>query len=281
MIKKLSLSALALMLVLFTAQAQELPQPSPYAEAMQTVGLTDITVKYSRPGVKERTIFGDLEPFGQVWRTGANSSTKIVLSTDAMIGGKAVEAGTYSIMSTPMKDGNWKVYINTDLGVQENSYKAENNVAEIEVKTTKINDQVESLTFWFANVKDESVDLMFAWENTSWVLPIKVAAKELAVKNIEAKIKEVESAYGLYNNSAKYYLTNKMDLNKALAWSKKSVEISEKFWNVYTLSLIQNELGKTKEALATAKKSLELSTKAEYQPYIKMNTDNIAKWSKK
>ncbi|MFT4756493.1 MAG: hypothetical protein ACI91R_001140 [Vicingaceae bacterium] len=281
MLKKLSMSFLALFMVAFTMNAQELPQPSPYAETMQRVGLTDVTVQYSRPGVKDRLIFGDLEPFGSVWRTGANSATKIVLSTDAMIGEKEIMAGTYSVLSTPMEEGNWKVYLNSDLDVQENSYKAENNVVEIEVKTMKISEKVESMTFWFANVKDESVDLMFAWENTSWILPIKVAAKELAVKNIEAKISEVESAYSLYNNSAKYYLTNKIDLNKALAWSTKSVEISEKFWNVYTLSTIQYELGMTKEALKTATKSLELSTVAKYQPYIKMNTENIAKWSKK
>jgi hypothetical protein len=276
MFKKLSMSFLALFMVAFTMNAQELPQPSPYAETMQRVGLTDVTVQYSRPGVKDRLIFGDLEPFGSVWRTGANSATKIVLSTDAMIGEKEIMAGTYSVLSTPMEEGNWKVYLNSDLDVQENSYKAENNVVEIEVKTMKISEKVESMTFWYANVKDESVDLMFAWENTSWILPIKVAAKELAVK-----ISEVESAYSLYNNSAKYYLTNKIDLNKALAWSTKSVEISEKFWNVYTLSTIQYELGMTKEALKTATKSLELSTVAKYQPYIKMNTENIAKWSKK
>ena len=281
MIKKLSISFLALFLMVFTVEAQELPQPSPYAEVMQRVGLTDVTVKYSRPGVKDRVIFGELEPFGSVWRTGANSATKIVLSTDAKIGGKEVKAGTYSIMSTPMKDAGWKVFINTDLDVQEGSYKAENNVAELDVEVMKTADKVESMTFWFANVKPGSMDLMFAWENTSWSIPIEVDFKAMASKNIEEAIEETKSAFRVYNSSARYNFDNDLDLNKALEWSKKSVEMNATFWNVYTLSLIQNKLGMKKEALATAKKSLELANKAEYQPYIKMNTDNIAKWSKK
>lgn len=281
MIKKLSVSFLALFLMVFTIQAQELPKPSPYAEVMQRVGLTDVTVKYSRPGVKDRVIFGELEPFGSVWRTGANSATKIVLSTDAKIGGKDVKAGTYSIMSTPMKEGSWKVFLNTDLNVQEGSYKAENNVAALEVEVMKTADQVETMTFWFADVKPGSMNLMFAWENTSWSIPIEVEYKEASAQNIEDAIEETKSAFRVYNSSARYYYDNDLDMKKALEWSKKSVEMNATFWNVYTLSLIQNKLGMKKESLATAKRSLELSNKADYQPYIKMNTDNIAKWSKK
>ena len=280
MIKKLSMSFLALFVMVFTLQAQELPQPSPYAEVMQRVGLTDITVKYSRPGVKGRVVFGDLEPFDQVWRTGANNSTKIELSSDAKIGGTMVKAGTYSIMSTPNEAGNWKIYINTDLNVQENSYKAENNVAEIAVKASKTSDKVESLTFWFANVKPGSVDLMFAWENTTWSVPVMVEYKEMASKNIEEAIAETKGAFRTFNSSARYYLDNDLDLTKALEWSNKSVEMDERFWNVYTKSLILKAQGNTKEALKVAKRSLELSEKAEYQPYIKLNKDNIAEWSK-
>lgn len=277
---RIKLGVLALSFGVFSLQAQELPKPSPYAETMQRVGLTDVTVKYSRPGVKDRTIFGDLEPYDQVWRTGANAATKIEFSTDVNFGGTDVKAGTYSIMSTPGKD-MWKVYLNTDLGVQEGSYKAENNVAEVSVKGMGTDDMVESMTFWFANVKDESADLMFAWENTSWSIPVKVKATEQALKNIDAKIGEIEGAYGVYNTSARYYLDNNQDLTKALAWSEKSVEIEAKFWNVYTLSLIQAAQGNKKEAIKTAERSLELAEKAKYQPYIKMNKDNIAKWSKK
>lgn len=280
MIKRLSVSFLALFVMVFTLQAQELPQPSPYAEVMQRVGLTDVTVKYSRPGVKDRKIFGDLEPYDQVWRTGANSSTKIELSTDAKIGGTMVKAGTYSIMSTPNEAGNWKIYINTDLNVQEGSYKAENNVAEIAVEASKTPNKVESMSFWFANVKPGSVDLMFAWENTTWSIPVEVEFKEMAAKNIEDAIAETKGAFRTYNSSARYYLDNNLDLDKALEWSTKSVEMDERFWNVYTKSLILKAKGDTKEAIKVAKRSLELSEEAKYEPYVKLNKDNIAEWSK-
>lgn len=279
MIKKIKLSLLGLFIAV-GVQAQDLPKPSPYAEVMQRVGLTDITVMYSRPGVKDRVIFGGLEPFDQVWRTGANQSTKIEFTTDANFGGVDVKAGTYSIVSIP-GENEWKVMLNSDLGVQEGSYKAENDVASVTVKPMESEEKTERMTFWFANVTDESADLMFAWENTIWSIPVKVEAKEIAMQNIKDEISKVENAYGLYNSSARYYLDNNQDLDQALEWSKKSVSISEKFWNVYTLSLIYEAKGDKKMAIKTAEKSLELAKAAEYQPYIKMNTDNLAKWKKK
>ncbi|MEQ8623732.1 MAG: DUF2911 domain-containing protein [Vicingaceae bacterium] len=279
MIKKIKLSLLGLFIAV-GVQAQDLPKPSPYAEVMQRVGLTDITVMYSRPGVKDRVIFGGLEPFDQVWRTGANQSTKIEFTTDANFGRVDVKAGTYSIVSIP-GENEWKVMLNSDLGVQEGSYKAENDVASVTVKPMESDEKTERMTFWFANVTDESADLMFAWENTIWSIPVKVEAKEIAMQNIKDEISKVENAYGLYNSSARYYLDNNQDLDQALEWSKKSVSISEKFWNVYTLSLIYEAKGDKKMAIKTAEKSLELAKAAEYQPYIKMNTDNLAKWKKK
>lgn len=280
MMRKIALGFLTLILAVGMLQAQDLPKPSPYAEVMQRVGLTDVSLEYSRPGVKDRVIFGDLLAYDKIWRTGANASTKIEFSTDVKIGGVAVKAGQYSVMSMPGKD-EWKVFINSDLGVQERTYKAENNVAEITVKPMKSDQKTETLSFWFANVTSESADLMFAWENTSLSIPIEVAVKEAAVQNIENKIKEIENAYGVYNSSARYYLDNKMDLEKALEWSKKSVEISEKFWNVYTLSLIYEAMGNKKEAIKTAERSLALAKEAKYDPYIKMNEENLAKWAKK
>jgi len=259
--------------------AQELPAPSPYAEVMQRVGLTDISMMYSRPGVKGRTIFGDLEPYNQVWRTGANASTKIKFSTDVNIGGVDVEAGTYSVLSVP-SENEWKLMLNTDLGVSENSYKAENNVAEISMKAEK-NELVETMTFTFANVKDNRTDLVFEWENTKWSVPIEVEVKEQAMENIQEKLDEIEKAYGTYNKIARYYLDNEMELEKALSWAKKSVDIEAKFWNVYTLSLIHEALGNKKEAIEAGERSLSLAEKAAYQPYIKMNRENLEKWSKK
>lgn len=259
--------------------AQNLPQPSPYGEVMQRVGLTDVTVMYSRPGVKDRTIFGGLLSYGEVWRTGANASTKIKLSSDATIGDKMVKAGTYSILSIPAEK-TWKVVLNSDANASERSYKAENNVAEIMVEATE-NDAVETLTFTFANVKEDQADLVFEWAKTTWSIPIKVEVTEMAMENIKEKINELESAYGVYNSSARYYYEHDQEIDQALAWSKKSVEIAAKFWNLYTLSLIQHKQGDVKGAIETAKKSKALAEESGNMQYVAMNEENIQKWSKK
>lgn len=277
--KKITTSIIALLMVFTGLNAQELPAPSPYAEVMQRVGLTDITVMYSRPGVKGRTVFGEMLSYGKVWRTGANASTKIKFSTDVTIVGNEVKAGTYAILTIPGKD-SWKVVLNSNLKVTENSYDASQNVAEFSL-SPESTDAVETMTFYFANVSQNSADLVFEWETTKWAMPIEVDAKELAMKNIEAKLSEIENAYGVYNNIARFYLDNEMDLDKALEMSKKSVAIKEVFWNVYTLSMIQKAKGDTKGALASAKKSLKIAEEEKYEPYIKMNKANIEEWSKK
>jgi len=259
--------------------AQELPQPSPAAEVEQRVGLTDIEIEYSRPGVKDREIFGDLVAFGEVWRTGANAATHIELSTDAMLGGKAVKAGSYSIFTVPGEE-SWKFMLNSDEDASVSAYKAENNVLELDLKPNEI-DKRESLIFYFDNITNESADLILEWSNVQLMIPITVKADEQAVENIKNKIAEIEGNFRAYNSAARYYMNNDKDMEQALAWSKKSVNIEAKFWNVYTLSLIQNKMGMKKEAIATAKRSLELAKKDEYAPYVKMNEENIAKWSKK
>lgn len=279
MIRKTFLSAALFSAIAISTNAQELPAPSPYAELEQRVGLTDFTLQYSRPSVKDRVIFGDLEAYGEVWRTGANSSTKIEFTTDIVFAGVEVEAGKYSVFTIPGKE-MWQIMLNTDLNATENSYEAGKNVVTAEVKSSKI-ERRESLLFYFDNLRDESADLVLEWESVHVTIPIKVNAAEQAMKNIEAKMNEMEGNFRAYNSSARYYLDNNIDLEKALAWSKKSVEIDEKFWNVYTLSLIHHKMGNKKEALAAANRSMELAVKDDYQPYVKMNKENIAAWSKK
>ncbi len=141
-------------------------------------------------------------------------------------------------------------------------------------------EMMESMSFSFATVREDEAQLVFAWEKTKWMISINVAVTKLAMANIEDKIGEIENAYGVYNNSARYYLDHDQDLKQALEWSKKSVAISAKFWNVYTLSLIEYAMGDVKAAIASAERSLKLSEEAGYKPYIKRNKDNLEKWKK-
>lgn len=277
--KKLKVLMLAATAFAFSAQAQELPAPSPYGEVMQRIGLTDVSVEYSRPGVKGRKIFGNLLKEGTVWRTGANSATKITFSTDATIGGKKIEAGSYSVF-TKLSADNWVLLLNKDVKASEGSYSASKDVAKVELKVEKTKATVESMTFSFANVKTNSADLKFEWENSTWSVPIQVESDKMAMENIKNEMKKDKVGFGAYNSSASYYLNNDMDLDKALEWSKKSVEMSPQFYNTITLSKIYAAKGNKKMAIKTAKQSIELAEADGNEAYVNMNKENIAKWSK-
>lgn len=257
--------------------AQDLPQPSPKAMVMQRVGLTDVTIEYSRPGVKGREIFGDLLAYGQLWRTGANAATKFTISTDVMIEGNELKAGSYSIFTIPGKD-EWKVMFNKNATASSSQYKAEENALEISVKPMS-SEATERMMFSFRDVTDKEAAVQLNWATTAIRFNVSADPSKMAEENIKAEIAKVEGAYGLYNSSARYYYDNNKDLTQALAWSKKSVEINAQFWNVYTMSLIQHKMGDLKGALATAERSKKLAEEAEYGVYIKLNESNIADWT--
>lgn len=256
--------------------AQELPKPSPHATVSQRFGLTDVSIDYSRPGVKGRTIFGDLLPYDQLWRTGANAATKITFSTDVSINGETIPAGTYSIFTIPSKD-SWKVMFNSNENASTGEYDQMKNAMEITVQPFK-GEMTERMMFTFRNVTDNSTDVQFNWATTAFKFTLTADPSAMAEKNIKAEIDKIENAFGLYNSSARYYLDNKKDLDQALEWSKKSVEIKPVFWNVYTLSLIYEAKGDKANAIKAAERSLKLAEEANYDVYIKLNKDNLAKW---
>lgn len=259
--------------------AQKLPQPSPAATTIQTVGLTEFTVKYSRPGVKGRKIFGDLVPMDKVWRTGANLNTIVEFNTDVEIEGTKVSAGKYSLFIIP-HNGDWEVILNNRTNMWgAGDLDESKNVTKFKV-TTKTGEFTETMRISFENVKDESADLVLTWENVIVPISVKVDAKKASLENIENALAEAKNVFRTYHNSAKYYLDNNMDAAQALTWSKKSVEITEKFWNVKLLSEAYAANGDYKMAITTAEKSLEMSKEAKYDPYIKANEANIAKWKK-
>jgi hypothetical protein len=257
--------------------AQKLPQPSPTGKVEQVVGLTDVTIEYSRPGVKDRVIFGDLVPFDKVWRTGANRPTKITFSTDVKINGQDLAAGTYALLSFPGKDSFTFVFSkNLDSG--EGNYKESDDALRVKARIEPVA-HTESLTFNVANLRDASASICLSWEKTMACMDLTVAVDEEALKNIDAKIKEIEGAYGVYNSSARYYLENNKDPKKALEWAEKSTGIQETFWNLITLSKAQAANGDYKAAIATAQKGVTKSTEAGNDAYVKMHQANIAEWT--
>lgn len=280
MIKKITAFVLFVALT-FSANAQlETPQPSPRTKIEQTVGLTKVTLDYSRPGVKGRTIFGDLVPFGKTWRTGANMNSTITFEHDVTIDGKSLKAGTYAIYTVPNQN-SWDVMFYTDTNNWGNPQKWE--TSKVALKTTVGANGSAPMTETFSininSLKNDSAHLDIAWENTHVAIPFSVPTEKIAEDNI-SKIMAGPSVTD-YFEAAKYYYDNGKDLNKAKQWIETAVALRKEpaFWQIRLQSLIYAKLGDKQEAIKAAQRSLDLAKKANYEPYIKMNEASIKEWS--
>lgn len=262
------------------ASAQDFPAASPLAKFYQRVGLTDMEIEYSRPGMKGREIFGSLVPYGEIWRTGANAATKITFSTDVIVKEKKIKSGAYSVFTVPGKE-SFKFMLNTDAEASTGSYDAGKNVIELEVPVQKASELQQDLLFTFENVKKNSADLHFHWADVEFSIPIQVEVDAMVEENIKAKMSSGDVSYGYYNQAASYYLENKKDLKKAYEWSQKSVEMKPQFWNVLVYSQILAEMGNYEEAIKQAHLSKKLASEAGVDYYVKLNTENIKKWESK
>jgi len=261
-----------------TAQIQT-PQPSPFSKVEQKVGLTDVSIEYSRPGMRGREIFGNLVPFGKVWRTGANANTKITFSDDVKIAGKELKKGTYALYTIPNKD-SWEILFYSDSNNWGTPEKWDDNkvalkaTAEVQQMPTKM----ESFTILIDELKSNSAALNFIWENTIVTLPFEVPTDAKTLASIE-KVMNGPSA-GDYFSAATYYHESGKDLKKALEWVNKAVEMEgdDAFWMLRQKSLIEANLGMKKEAIASAKRSLASAEKAGNADYVKMNKDSLKEW---
>lgn len=279
--KKLFSLFIVLSLFAIEFNSQDLPQPSQTGTLIQNVGLTDITIEYSRPSVKERVIYGGLVPFGEMWRTGANASTKIEFSKDVSINGSNVPEGRYALYTIP-GENEWTIIIHkntTHWGTGGDDYKAEEDLMRYTVIPQK-HSFTETFTINIGHVKNDKCHIELIWENIMVKFEIDANAQEEAMVNIQNKLDEIENGFRVYNRSARYLVDNNLKAEQALEWALKSVNLETRFWNVYTLSLAQAKNGMYSEAIVSAEKSKNLAIEAEYKPYIKMNDENIAKWKK-
>lgn len=258
------------------------PAPSPGASLTQTVGVSEISIDYSRPGVKGRKIFGDLVPYNEMWRTGANGSTDISFSTEANIGGVDIKAGKYGLYTIP-SEKEWTVILYGDpdvSGVPGDKYDEKLEVAKFKVPSTTMPMKIETFTILISNVTDGSADIMLLWENTSVSIPVKFSTDKMVTESID-KVMNGPSV-GDYYQSARYYFDNGKDLNTAYKWiAKATKENSSAFWMLRLQSQIEAGLGKYKEAIASATKSKELAEKAGNKQYVKYNEEAIKEWSNK
>ena len=238
------------------------PAASPAGSVFTVVGLTDVKIDYFRPRAKGRKIFGSeasvLVPYGKIWRTGANSGTKISFSDDVKVEGIGVPKGEYLILTWPGAT-EWTISIYKDLSLGGNTgdYDAKNDAANFKVKAEKLAEKVETLTFAIGDISDDSksAKVQLAWENTSVKFTIATNYEDKVMKSIAASTK-VDP--GNYFSAAVYYLENGKDLKQALEWINKAVEgMSAPYYVTYQKARIQKALGDKAGAIATANASLE------------------------
>ena len=271
-VKLILAGALALQLSVANAQLQ-LPQPSPKASVMQQVGLTDITIDYSSPAVKGRTIWGGLVPFDKVWRAGANAATKITFSKDVTIEGAAVSKGSYSIFMIP-SSAAWTVIINKDANASEESYKQENDVVRFNVTPTNVASR-ERLQYSFSDFTEESTSVNMEWEKIRVSFKVVLSTSKQAVENID---KTLGSTWAQYNNAARYYFDQK-DYNKALEYVNLSLTLQNHWFNNWVKAQILAAKGMTKDAYAYATKAKELGDKTPESFWYKAQVEKaIEEW---
>lgn len=256
--------ALALVTLLWTAtahaQSPDLPRPSPTASVTQRVGLTDVTVEYSSPGVKGRTIWGELVPYDELWRLGANAATKITFSKDVKVGGQAVPAGSYSLFAVPTKaDWTWVLSKQVGLGGTQGYDKAQDQ-ARVPGKTAQIPKR-ERMSFVFADTTDDATSLDLEWDTLRVTLPITADTAAHAAASVATATKDAARTQA---NAARWLLDGGKELDRALELSTASVAVDPTWYGLWIHAQILAKKGQKKEALAAAQRAYDLGKKAEY-----------------
>ena len=257
--------------IFFSTEAQQLttPQPSPTANVKQNFGLSSIEISYSRPGVKGRKIFGDLVPFGNVWRTGANNATTITFGDDVMIGGKKVAAGKYGLLTIPNAN-EWTIIITKQLDVTSPSaYKQDQDVVRVAAKPANFPFTIESFMISVDDIKSNSCSIGMGWE-TTWVsFEVTTDVDGKVMQQIKSTM---EGDNRPYFNAALYYIDNGKDLNKAVELLDKAyAQNPDASWVLYQKARAQKMLGKKADAIATSNKSIDLAKKAKNDDYVSLN----------
>lgn len=254
------------------------PAPSPFSKIEQKVGLTDVTLEYSRPSMRGRTIFGDLVPFGKVWRTGANANTKITFSDDVMIGDKTLKAGSYAIFTIPQAD-KWEVVFYTETGGgAPNELDMDKVAASVIAEVIPLSMDIQSFTMSFDDVTSSSAVIGILWEKSYVGVKFNVPTDDAVMAAIDKALSG--PGFGDYYAAASYYFAEGKDISKAKEWIDKAMSMtkSPRYWQLRQQSLIYAAAGDKKGAIEIAKKSLAAAEEAGNGDYVKMNKESIAEW---
>lgn len=256
------------------AQSVKTPSPSTPQYVKQDFGLSSIELSYSRPGVKGRKIFGDLVPFGKVWRTGANQATTLTFGDAVTIGGTTIPAGKYGLLSIPGAD-EWTLIITHQLDVTNpTAYKPDQDIVRVKVSPHQLPFSVETFTILFSDVASSSCNLQLLWDNTLVMLPITTDVDSKVMAQIDNAMNKDTHPYF---TAGLYYLENGKDLNKALEWFDKALQQDPTaFFVAYQKARCQAKMGRKQDAIATAKKGIDLAKQANNPDYVALNEKLIA-----
>jgi hypothetical protein len=285
--KRHSLSAAVLtaaMLVPVAAHAQQalkLPRVSPKATVTQTVGLTDVTITYSRPGVKGRTIWGELVPYDKVWRTGANEATTFQVSQDVKINGQALPAGTYSLHTIPGKT-QWTVIFNKTAD-QWGSYDYDQTKDALRIQVTPAQGpNQELLAFGFPDVQNDKATVEIAWEKVRVPFTLETNTNEQALAAIRKTLSGDVKEWNVPFSAANYVVTNKLNNQaEAMKWVDQSIALKPTFYNMRLKSQMLDQAGNKKDAVAAAEKAVALgkeNSKDVDQDEVAKTEKQIAEW---
>ena len=277
--RTLMISMVLLFSFTFSNAQIETPQPSPNAVVEQVIGLTNVTVEYSRPSMRDRNIFGDLVPYDKVWRTGANENTLIEFSEDVSILGNDIKKGKYAVFTKPMKS-EWEIYLytKTDNWGTPQKWNEDLVAAQFKVKTQNIDRTQESFRISFDNLSADKGHLELVWANTMVEIPIEVPTDKAVMASIDQAMKGTTATE--YYSAAGYYYSQDKDIKQAKEWIDKAMDKMDDapFWMLRQQSLIYAKAGDKKGAVKVAKQSLKKAKAAGNDAYVKMNKESLKEW---
>ncbi len=275
-----SLLPLAFLAVPFMGKAQDLPAPSPEATLSQRIGLTDVRISYSRPSRKGRVIFGELVPYEQVWRTGANKATVLSTSSTLVVNGEKLAPGSYSVFTVPHKD-TWEVIFNSNTELWGAfDRKPEEDVLRVKGVSHPCS-PTETFTIGFENLKEDKADLTFTWDQTSASITLEADSKAQSIANIERAVQEPNADFRVFARSASFYLDRGLDAKRAMEWAQKSVSMDKKYWNTFTLAKAQAATGDMKNAIINGKEAVRLAQEGKDDGATKTYSAQVSEWEMK
>ncbi|NND05502.1 MAG: DUF2911 domain-containing protein [Saprospiraceae bacterium] len=258
-----------------------IPDLSPRCQLVQSIGFGKVKVDYSRPSMNKRVVFGEVVPFGQIWRTGANKATLITFSEDVLLNDHKVSNGTYSLFTVPGKKV-WTIILNrnTNLWGTDN-YDEAKDYLRFEVKTAKLTDHVESFTIDIVEHTRTTANIMISWENTLVKFKIGTYADQIVVAEIEQKLKNpMTDVANTYYAAATYYLDTHRDIDQAMTWVNKSMEIGgEDGYKLLLKAKIYAEKSQYQRAIQHARKSIDMASMDENQKNLVIAAEKLVdKW---